>query len=612
MGAPPAYVFVHASVSVGAIHQSQQVRGSRRRHGHVDVHEDLVRGRTPRRAVQGMDPQVERPGGRGDGEGGRRAPRRNARQHLAGVEAAFEHEVRRRRPARWDGPAQGHDVAHHRRDQALWRRWRGLAAVVRKHVPRAVGVAPRHQIGGQTTWNTTQRPSALIAGPALSASPSTPPGPTLTRAVVPVLPVVHEDVRAAVRVARHEIAGPGQERHPAAIGADRRPAAVRHSPCDAAGANAHPRRRPRLPVVHEHIDARRWCRPPRDCWPADTKATQRPSALMAGAETARRCLGAPGARRSRASSSPSAGRARTRLARRSCRPPPDCSAAELNATQRPSALIAGLAAVRVPLDAAGPDADARRRPRLLVVHEHVRQPLVSPATRLLASDSNATQRPSALIAAPPLSTIRLGAAGPDAHARRRPGLPVVHEDVPLVVRVARHQIAGAGGERHPAAIGADRRAIAGAIRLGAPGPDAHSRRRAESAGRGRRHRPTGVRVARHQIAGPGLERHPPAISADRRPGAAAIRLGAPRPHTHPRRRGLRQHRPGQQQTQHDREPPATDDARAHIASRRRVRTPAGRWSDLRATRQPRLAGHSSCGRRNQPAIFHGGAGIPRR
>ena len=131
---------------------------------------------------------------------------------------------------------------------------------------------------------------------------------------------------------------------------------------------------------------------------SELKATKRPSAEIAGSKLSPLPWTPPGPRltrwvvpvwrsRTNTSSTPLVSPG-TRLV-----------ASESKATKRPSAEIAGPDAGTVALDAARADAHPLGRARLAVADEHVVTPLVSPGTRLLASDLKATNRPSAEIAA---------------------------------------------------------------------------------------------------------------------------------------------------------------------------------------------------------------------
>ena len=82
------------------------------------------------------------------------------------------------------------------------------------------------------------------------------------------------------------------------------------------------------------------------------------------------------------------------------------------------------------------------RARLAVADEDVELPLVSPGTRLVASEEKATKRPSAEIAGSSAAAIALGAARPDAHPLGRARLAVADEHVGHAVGVARHQVGG--------------------------------------------------------------------------------------------------------------------------------------------------------------------------
>ena len=84
--------------------------------------------------------------------------------------------------------------------------------------------------------------------------------------------------------------------------------------------------------------------------------------------------------------------------------------------------------------------------------------LVSPGTRLVASDAKATKRPSAEIAGPELSAIALDAARADADPLGRARLAVADEDVAHAVGVARHQVGGGRAEGDEAPVRRDRRA----------------------------------------------------------------------------------------------------------------------------------------------------------
>ena len=192
-----------------------------------------------------------------------------------------------------------------------------------------------------------ERDEAAVGGdrerPRCRRSPAAPRCSTLTRSVVPAHAVAHEDVAAAVRVARDEVRRDRVEGDEAAVRADRRSARCRRLGLRAAPVDAHALGRARL-----------------------------------------------------------TGRARRRRGRRSCRRRRG-SSRRSNATKRPSAEIAGSRAAAVRLRAGAltltrsvvpPPGRARRRRA---------GGCVSPATRFVASDSNATKRPSALIAPAALS-----------------------------------------------------------------------------------------------------------------------------------------------------------------------------------------------------------------
>ena len=106
----------------------------------------------------------------------------------------------------------------------------------------------------------------------------------------------------------------------------------------------------------------------------------------------------------------------------------------MKATKRPSAEIEGSKLLAVALDAARPDAHPPGRARLPVAHEHVRTPLVSPGTRLLATEEKATKRPSAEIEGmklalspwtPPGPTLTRGSCPSGGRARTRRSAPLV-------------------------------------------------------------------------------------------------------------------------------------------------------------------------------------------
>src|SRR5262249_51780373 len=100
--------------------------------------------------------------------------------------------------------------------------------------------------------------------------------------------------------------------------------------------------------------------------------------------------------------------------------------------------------------------------------------------------------------------VPLGAGAIDVDAFGYPGLPIMNEDVDGIVSVVRDQVRGAGLEGHDAAVGTDCRNEATKIRLCAKAVDTDSFGRA---GLPVAHEdvPRIIRVARYQVAGVGVE-----------------------------------------------------------------------------------------------------------
>src|SRR5205823_4053363 len=102
----------------------------------------------------------------------------------------------------------------------------------------------------------------------------------------------------------------------------------------------------------------------------------------------------------------------------------------------------------------------------------------------------------------------------DADALGRARLAVMHEDVVLWSRVVGHEVRSSRAKNDEAAVGADRRWLAGAVRLLPEAVDADPHRLArlpvvhEDVGRL-------VRVARHEIRGVRLKSNKAAVAADR-------------------------------------------------------------------------------------------------
>ena len=247
----------------------------------------------------------------------------------------------------------------------------------RTNTSAAVGVA-RHQVGSirlEGDEPPVRRERRVTAVPL----PWTPPGPRLTRRVVPLWRSWTNTSGQAVGVARHQVGGIRLEGDEAPVRRERRGEAVPVA-LDAARPEAHAPGRARLAVADEHVDTsvgvarhqvggiraegdeppvRRERRLEAEAIALDSarpeahapgrarlavadehvgpvvgvarhqvggqtnsKATKRPSAEIAGLELLNYCPGRRPARGSRAGSCPSGGRGRTRRRCRWCRPAP--------------------------------------------------------------------------------------------------------------------------------------------------------------------------------------------------------------------------------------------------------------------------------------------------
>src|SRR3989344_5694086 len=149
-------------------------------------------------------------------------------------------------------------------------------------------------------------------------------------------------------------------------------------------------------------------------------------------------------------------------------------ARDANTTYRPSALSRGM---KLPSLAWSPPGPTLTRTVVFAPRSRMKTSctaLVSPATRVLASEPNTTDRPSAEIPIGPVAAERrlpppavpLRPVRGHAHPRGGPRLPVPHKDVPLAVGVPRHQGIGIRLERHVQAIRAEGRPQAGAVAAG--------------------------------------------------------------------------------------------------------------------------------------------------
>src|SRR6185369_7384025 len=117
----------------------------------------------------------------------------------------------------------------------------------------------------------------------------------------------------------------------------------------------------------------------------------------------------------------------------------------------------------------------------------------------------------------------------DADALRRPGDEVAQEDVPLLVRVARHEVVRIAVEDDELAAACQRRVEAPGVRLGARGIDADARRRPRRAVADEDVR-SSVRVDGNEVGRIAHERDPPSVRGNPGTGdrAAVLRLVAER------------------------------------------------------------------------------------
>ena len=221
---------------------------------------------------------------------------------------------------------------------------------------------------------------------------------------------------------------------------------------------------------------------------SDMKATKRPSAEIDGGRIADPSPWTPRGPRSPARSCP-VWRSRTKTSpARWCRP----GRGWWRPTRRPRSARPprshGVAAAAVALRAARSDAHPLGRARLAVVHEDVAAPLVSPGTRLVASERRprSARRPrSPAPTAAPSPCRRPADADPLGRAR----LAVAHEDVARAVGVARDEVGGVRVEGDEAPVAPRSPADCRCRRCpGRRARHAHPLGRAASCGRGRRRR----------------------------------------------------------------------------------------------------------------------------
>ena len=342
---------------------------------------------------------------------------------------------------------------------------------------------------------------------------------------------VHEHVVGVVRVPRHQTRRRRGQRHVPAVTADRRRPAGTVA-LDSLRGHAHPRRRTRHPVVHEHVvrvvrvtgnQIRRRIERHKPAVPAHHRAI-----AVAGPLHARRGHTHP-RRRTRHPIMHEHVPATVRVTghqirrRRIERHKP--------AVPAHHRAVAGAG----PLHARRGHAHPTRRTRHPVEHEHVRLAVRVPRHQIRRI------RIERHIPAVPAHHRAVAGAGPlharrgHAHPTRRTRHPVEHEHVRLAVRVPRHQIRRIRPERHVPAVPADRRVVAVPVRLRTVRRHAHPTRRT-------RHPVVDehvvgvVRVPRHQVRRRRVERHVPAVATDRRVGAVSVGLHACRGHAHPRDR----------------------------------------------------------------------------
>ena len=132
----------------------------------------------------------------------------------------------------------------------------------------------------------------------------------------------------------------------------------------------------------------------------------------------------------------------------------------------------------------------------------------------------------------PAAPIGLPALAVDADADGLPRLPVVDEDVDILVGIAVHQVGGVGTEAHETAVSAETGGCAASVGLAAPAVDAHpgGLPRLPVMDEDVRH-PIGVAV--HQVGGERLEGHVSAPAVYAATGAASVGLAAPAVGAHP-------------------------------------------------------------------------------
>ena len=349
-------------------------------------------------------------------------------------------------------------------------------AVAHEHVVRAVRVA-RHEIrrSGPEPRHLAVTGDRRVPGRPVGLAAV--PGDTRTFGRTS-LAVAHEHVSHRVRVTRHQVRRDGVERDGITVGTD--PGRVdRAQPVTlgAVGGDAHPLRRTRLAVTHEHV----------------VRAVRVTRHEVAGTRH------------------------------------------ERHVAVVADRLVPGRA---VGLAAAACDADPLRRPRLAVTHEHVRR-----AVRVTGHEIVRRRHERHVAAVTtrrrvPAETQRLRAVVGDAHPLRGTRLPVAREHVRLAVRVTRHEVVRRRHEHHVAAVTADlREAVGRAVGLRTVGGDIC---------------PLGgprlpvvdkdvvdaVRVAGDQVCRRRHEHHVAAVRGDQGPRAGTVGLGAVARDAHPLRRAL--------------------------------------------------------------------------
>ena len=189
--------------------------------------------------------------------------------------------------------------------------------------------------------------------------PWTPPEPEAHPPGRARLAVADEHVRAAVGVARHQVAGQRDEGDEAPVRRDRRRSKLSPLPWTPPGPTLT---RSVVPVWRSRTNTSvlPLVSPGTRLLASESKATNRPSAEIAGVAAAIHCPGRRPARGSPAGSCPSGGRGRTRPSMPLVSPGTRLVASETKATKRPSAEIDGIVAVLIALDAARPQAHAFR------------------------------------------------------------------------------------------------------------------------------------------------------------------------------------------------------------------------------------------------------------